>query len=98
MGIFMSLVLSIVHLTLLALDILCFFVIIRMLHSKLNWTWINTFDGVGGSLVDLYVSHLQKIINRVGTKRFSTPALLNIAMITLVIARIFLIAIFGKYA
>ena len=94
MGIFMSLILSIVHLTLLALDIICFFVIIRMLRYRVNWAWVNTFDGVGGSLVDLYVSYLQKIINRVSSKRFSTPALLNIAMITFVIARIFLVALF----
>ena len=98
MGIFMRLILSIVHFTLLALDILCFFVIIRMLRSKLNWAWIKTFDGVGGPLVDLYISYLQKTIDRVGTKRFSTPALLNIAMITLVIVRILIVAIFGKYA
>ena len=96
MGIFMSLILSIVHLTLLALDIICFFVIIRMLRYRVNWAWVNTFDGVGGSLVDLYVSYLQKIINRISSKRFSTPALLNIAMITLVIVRILIIAIFRK--
>ena len=98
MGMFMYLFLSIVHLSLLALDILCFFVIVRMLRSKLNWAWINTFDGVGGSLVDLYISHLQKTINRFSAKKFSTTGLLNIAMITLVIVRILIVAVFGKFA
>jgi len=96
MGIFMSLILSAVHLALLALDILCLFVIIRMLHSRFNCAWINTFDGVGGSLVDLYISYLQKIINRISTKKFSVPALLNIAMITLIVIRIIIVAIFHQ--
>jgi len=97
MGMFMYLILSFVHLFLLALDILCFFVIIRMLRSRLSYIWIKTFDDVGGSLVDLYVSCLQKIVNRVSTKRFSTPGLLNIAMITLIVIRILIVAIFGQF-
>lgn len=96
MGMFMNLILSIVHLILLAMDILCFFVIIRMLRCRLNWAWITAFDGVGGSLVDLYISYLQKIIKRISTKRFSTPALLNIAMVTLIIIRIIVVAIFHQ--
>ena len=96
MGIFMSLIMSVVHLTLLGLDILCFFVIIRMLCQKINRTFLKTFDSIGGSLVDLYISYLQKMINRVSTKRFSTSALLNIAMITLVIVRILIVAVFRK--
>jgi len=96
MGLFMYLILSFVHLLLLALDILCFFVIIRMLRSRLSYIWIKTIDDLGGPLVDLYVSYLQKTINRISTKRFSTPGFLNIAMITLVITRIFLVALFRK--
>ena len=96
MGIMTNLLFSFVHLILLALDIICFFVIIRMLCHRINKTWLKTFDSVGGSLVDLYISYLQKMINRVSTKRFSTPALLNIAMITLVIVRILIVAVFRK--
>ena len=98
MGIFMRLILSLTHFVLLALDILSFFVIIRMLRYKLNYVWINTFDGVGGSLVDLYIRSLQKIIGHVSTKNFSTPALLNIAMITLVVVRILIVAVFRGLA
>jgi hypothetical protein len=96
MGILINLVLGFVHLVLLALDIICFFVIIRMLCHKINRPWLNTFDSVGGSLVDLYVSYLQKAINRISSKTFSQAAWLNIAMLTLVIARIFLVALFSK--
>ena len=96
MGIFMRLILSLTHFVLLAIDILCFFLIIRMLHTRLNWAWIHTFDGVGGSLVDLYISYLQKTVAHFSSKRFSSVALLNIAMITLVVVRILVVAIFGN--
>jgi hypothetical protein len=96
MGIMTNLLLSFVHLVLLALDIICFFVIIRMLCHRVNRAWLKTFDSVGGPLVDLYVSYLQKAINRISSKTFSQAALLNIAMLTLVIARIFLVALFSK--
>ena len=96
MGLFMSLIFSIVHLTLLALDIICFFVIIRMLCHRVDRVWLKTFDSVGGPLVDLYVSYLRKAINRISSKTFSQAALLNIAMLTLVIVRIFLVALLSK--
>jgi hypothetical protein len=96
MGILINLLLSFVHLVLLALDIICFFVIIRMLCHRINRSWLNTFDSVGGPLVDLYVSYLQKAIKRISSKTLSQAALLNIAMLTLVIARIFLVALFSK--
>jgi hypothetical protein len=91
-----SLLLSLVHFILLALDIICFFVIIRMLNRKVDRVWLKTFDSVGGPLVDLYISYLQKVINRISSKTFSQAALLNIAMLTLVIARIFIVALFSK--
>ena len=98
MGIMTNLLLSFVHLILLAIDIICFFVIIRMLCHRINRTWLKTFDSVGGPLVDLYISSLQKTINRISSKTFSQPALLNIAMLTLVIVRILIVAIFRKPA
>ena len=96
MSILINFLLSFAHLVLLALDIICFFVIIRMLCHRINRSWLNTFDSVGGPLVDLYVSYLQKAIKRISSKTLSQAALLNIAMLTLVIARIFLIALFSK--
>ena len=91
-----NLLLGFVHLVLLALDIICFFIIIRMLCYRINRSWLNTFDSVGGPLVDLYVSYLQKTINRISSKTYSQTALLNIAMLTLVMARIFIVALFSK--
>jgi len=96
MSILINLLLSFAHLVLLALDIICFFVLIRMLCHRINRSWLNTFDSVGGPLVDLYVSYLQKAIKRISSKTLSQAALLNIAMLTLVIARIFLVALFSK--
>lgn len=96
MGIMTNLLLSFVHLVLLALDIICFFVIIRMLCHRVDRVWLKTFDSVGGPLVDLYISYLQKVIKRISSKTFSQAALLNIAMLTLVIARIFIVALFSK--
>jgi hypothetical protein len=96
MGIMTNLLLGFVHLVLLALDIICFFVIVRMLCHRVDRVWLKTFDSVGGPLVDLYISYLQKVINRISSKTFSQAALLNIAMLTLVIARIFIVALFSK--
>ena len=96
MGILINLLLGFVHFVLLALDIICFFVIIRMLCHRVNRPWLKTFDSVGGPLVDLYVSYLKKAINRISSKTFSQAALLNIAMLTLVITRIFIVALFSK--
>ena len=96
MTMFMSLILSIIHLVLLAMDILCFFIIIRMLCQRVNRVWLNTFDSVGKPLVDLYVSYLEEATNRISAKRFSQTALLNSAMLTLIVARILLVALFSK--
>jgi len=96
MGIMTNLLLGFVHLVLLALDIICFFVIIRMLCHRVDRVWLKTFDSVGGPLVDLYISYLQKVIKRISSKTFPQAALLNIAMLTLVIARIFIVALFSR--
>lgn len=96
MGIMTNLLLGFVHLVLLALDIICFFVIVRMLCHRVDRVWLKTFDSVGGPLVDLYVNYLQKAIKHISSKTFSQAALLNIAMLTLVIAKIFIVALFSK--
>jgi len=67
-----------------------------MLCCRINRNWLNIFDSVGKPLVDLYASYVQKTMSRISAKRFSTPGLLNIAMVTLIIMKIFLIALFKR--
>jgi hypothetical protein len=93
MEMFISLFLLPVRLSLTAIDIISFFVIIRMLRHKLDYAWIRAFDQAGGSLVDLYISLLEKLISRVSNRRFLAQGMLNIAIILLAAVKI-LIAIF----
>jgi hypothetical protein len=94
MGILINLLLSFVHLVLIALDVAIFFVLIRMLCYRWHWPWLEAFDAVGKPLVDRLNNNTAKLSNRISHKNFSQRGLLNTSIITLVIVRIFLVAIF----
>ena len=96
MGILINLLLSSVHLVLIAIDVTTFFVLIRILCYRWHSPWIESFNSVGKPLVDRLNNGTQQIANRIIHKSFSQRGLLKIGIVMLVIARIFLIALFSK--
>jgi hypothetical protein len=98
MGILPNLLLSFVHLLLIAIDVTTFFVLIRILCHRWHFSWLESFNSVGKPLVDGFTVHIQKLVKHISHKSFSQRGLLNIGIVTLVIVRILLVALFRKYA
>lgn len=96
MGILINLLLSFVHLVLIAIDVTIFFVLIRILCYRWHSPWLESFNFAGQPLVNRLNNCTAKLSNRITHKSFSQKGLLNISIIALVIARIFLIALFSK--
>lgn len=90
MGLFTDLILSLVSLILLAIDIIFFFVLVRMLSLRWCTPWLVAFNSTGKPLVDWFISQLQTRIGRITSKSYSDKALLVAGMVILIFVRFFL--------
>lgn len=96
MGLFSNLILSLIHFTLIFIDVLFFFVVVRMLCYRRQCRWLNALDSAGKPLVDWLTGYIQKGVGHINHKIYSQKALLVIGMLTLMFARFFLVALFSE--
>lgn len=96
MGLFSSLLLSIVHLMLLAIDILSFFILVRLLCYGWHAGWLKALDTTGKPVVDWFIDYVQRIATHLTTTKYSQRAQLAAGMLVLVLIRSLLVALFGK--
>ena len=57
-------VLFLLHLVLLAFDVVAFFLMVRSLVQVLRWKWLLTFDSVGKPIVDEVLSRSEQLLAR----------------------------------
>jgi len=96
MGIFINLMLSVLHLLLIFIDVLFFFIFARILCYRWEFSWLRALNSIGKPLVDWFTSYIERAINRINNKTYSQKALLVIGMLTLMFARFFLVALFSE--
>lgn len=93
MIIFLPLIL-VVYLLMIAIDVLIFFAIIRLLHCKWATPGLGAFDVAGTPVVDWFTNHTERVLQRISNKTFSQRAQLSIDIATLSLARVLLTAVF----
>ena len=80
----------------MAIDILFFFMLLRLLCYRFDASWLSTFASVGKPLVDWSTNYIKKAANCFSRKIYTERSLLAIGMITLFFVRFFLAALFIK--
>ena len=79
-----------VYLLVIAIDVLTFFSIIRLLCHKWTVPSLEAFDTTGTPLVDWFVSHVEGVLSRISHRSFSQRTQLDIGIVVLILTRIFL--------
>jgi len=96
MGILTNLVLSIMHLALIVIDLLFLWTLTRLLRHHWNPAWLAALDAAGKPLLDWYTSRIEKAARHINQRTFSEKAILVMAVITLLLARLFLAVLFSR--
>jgi len=96
MGLFSNLIMSLIHLLLIATDIIFFFLVTTLLCHKWRTSWLIAFNSIGKPLVDWFTGYIQKTTSHITDKTFSQRALLVVGMLALVFIRFLLVALFSK--
>ena len=97
MGLFTNILISFIHLIIMAIDILSFFVLTHLLSYKWHYKWLQAFDALGKPLVEWYSTATQNAIDRVTRKTNSNQALLAWGLLFLVLIRWILTALFNTF-
>ena len=95
MGLFTNILISFMHLIIMALDILSFFVLAHLLTYKWHYQWLQAFAALGKPLVQWYSATTQTVINRFTRKVNSNQALLAWGLLFLVLIRWILTTVFS---
>jgi hypothetical protein len=95
MGILINLILSLVHLFLVATDILFFLILMKMLSYRLQTKWLTAFNSLGKPVVDWFAGQLKKGLCHLSKKTFSERAILLVGMLILMLARLFTVVLFS---
>jgi hypothetical protein len=93
MIIFLPLIL-VVYLLMIAIDVLMFFAIIRLLHCKWATPCLSAFNATGTPVVDWFTNHTERVLHRLSNKTFSQRTQLSIGIAAMVLARALLTAVF----
>jgi len=94
MGLFTNLILSLIHVLLIAIDLMLFFLLAKILTYKWQNSLLTAFNSVGKPVVDWFTNYLEKGVHHLSSKTYSQKMLLVIGMLVLMFARLMLVALF----
>jgi len=95
MGLLTNLILSFVHLFLVATDILFLLLLSRMLSYRWQTRWLTALNSTGKPVVDWFASHVQKTLGHLTSKALSEIAILIVGLLALTLVRLFLMVLFS---
>jgi hypothetical protein len=87
MGILTTLVWACLNLVCSGIDILVFFVVVRILVSWRSVNWLDMFDSAGGQLVNAFLGSVRGLWLRLTGRVLITRGQLAIGLVSLVLAR-----------
>jgi hypothetical protein len=93
MGLLTSFLSDALHLLVTGLDVLCFFVVVRLLAHHLNFPGLTAFDNVGRPLVRWSVTHAQRGLDRINPRNRSEQTLLAYGLLIAATIRFLLAAV-----
>ena len=76
MGLLAGVLSDAVRLVITGLDVLCFFIVVRLLTRRLSFPGLAAFDNVGRPLVRWFITHLQRGLDHVSPGGRSEQTLL----------------------
>jgi hypothetical protein len=91
MGIFTNLILSAVHLFLVATDILFLLLLMKMLSYKWQHPLLTAFNSMGKPAVECFTGYIEKGLTHINKKTFSQRTILFIAMLAISVLRVLVV-------
>ena len=96
MGIFGNLFFGLLYFAVLFIDVMSFFVLVRLVSSWRSYPWLARFDTVGQPLVNWFTTAcVQKGLDRLGQKNWSDKTILVVGLLALFVARLVVTAFFN---
>jgi hypothetical protein len=97
MGLLINLLLSAVHLFLVATDILFLLLLMKMLSYRWQPQWLTAFNSLGKPAADWFSGYIEKALRHISKKVFSEKIVLFIGMLAISFIRIFFSALLGRW-
>lgn len=95
MNVFPGLVSGLICLVVMAIDVVCFFILIRLLSRRFKHPWLTALDHAGDPLIRCLVDHLSRMLPRLGVRVLSEHRLLVCGFLFAAILRLSLVALIG---
>ena len=95
MDLFWGLVSGLIYLVVMAIDVVCYFVLIRLLFRRFKHPWLTALDHAGEPLIRCLVDHLGRMLPRLGARVFSEHRLLAWGVLFAAVLRLSLVALIG---
>jgi len=96
MGLLTNLILSFVHLFLVATDILFLLLLMKMLSYRWQLQWLTAFNYLGKPAVDWFSGYIKRALCHFSKKTFSEKVVLLVGMLTISLVRFFVAALLGR--
>jgi hypothetical protein len=93
---FVGLFCGVGYLAVMALDVLCFFTLVRLLAGRVSYSWLLVFDRVGQRLVRGYTIRLERGMEHLGVGGISEQKLLALGLFIASALRLVLAALLGQ--
>ena len=95
MGIFTLVIASVIHITVILLDIAMALCLVRVLSYHFNWGFLNTFNQVGKPVIDQVTYYGREGIHRITGRDICDRRALAAGMLTLLAVRWIIVLFFN---
>jgi hypothetical protein len=79
----------------MAIDVVCFFILIRLLSRRFKHPWLTALDHAGEPLIRCLADHLGSVLPRLGVRLSSEHRLLAWGFLFAAVLRLSLVALIG---
>ena len=90
------LVAGLIYFLIIGIDVLSFFIIVRVIRPHWSPSLLVAFDSAGKPLLDWLITRLKKVLPRQGQTNISEQKLLGIGFLALLITRYLLMILFHQ--
>lgn len=96
MGLLTNLVLGLIHLSLVAADVLFVLLLARMLSYRWQPPWLMALNGTGKPVVNWFTGRLERGLDHLGLKAPCEKTVLFLGMVAISTARILVVLLLGR--
>ena len=96
MGLVENVVVSVLNGVLIGMDIVCFFLFVRLLSCRFNAAILTAFDRTGKPLVDWVMRFSEQTVAQFTSRPLTVPQLIAIQLFTLWLLRWLIIALLSR--